>query len=129
MGAGTGAGLNLSGSGAPSGAAQTLRTRGQWFGEETHQLTLAEMASHNHGGATLGMNSNVSHSHSATKSYWHNSGSAPYTFTGGGSAIGLDTPTTNSASIDHTHSIYSAGSDTRHNTIPPYIVTNYIIKT
>lgn len=34
MGAGTGTGLNASGTGAPSGTAQTARTRGQWLGRK-----------------------------------------------------------------------------------------------
>ena len=48
MGAGTGTGQNASGTGAPSGTAQTARTRGQWLGEETHLLTTSEMPSHSH---------------------------------------------------------------------------------
>ncbi len=49
VGAGTGAGGGATGSGVVTGgAALTPRTVGQWFGEETHTLTLAETPAHTH---------------------------------------------------------------------------------
>lgn len=49
IGAGTGTGGGASGTGAPTGgSALTARANGAWLGEETHVLTVAELATHNH---------------------------------------------------------------------------------
>jgi microcystin-dependent protein len=140
MGSGTGVGLNASGTGVTSGTAMTARALGAWFGEETHLLTTAELASHTHantvsGGTTSGMSANTVHNHSVDRAAWTNSGSAPYTFTGGGSNIALQNiGINNSASLDHTHTFTpsisnaSAGSNSRHAIIPPCVVVNYLIK-
>jgi microcystin-dependent protein len=129
MGAGTGTGLNSSGTGLPSGTAQTARTRGQWLGEETHQLTTANMPSHSHNGATGNAGS---HSHTLSKevlTYVGSGGSRYDPYPGsvwtGSPAAGL----TLSTQADHSHTIPSNGSDGRHATIPPCVVLNYIIKT
>lgn len=101
MGAGTGTGLNSSGTGAPSGSAQTARTRGQWGGEEKHLLTLSEMPSHSHNLTT----------------YAASSGTSGYRlYDRYGDATNVISTNT-------------AGGDTRHDTIPPFVVLNYIIKT
>jgi microcystin-dependent protein len=147
MGAGTGTGQNAAGTGAPSGTAQTARTRGQWLGEETHLLTTAELASHTHantvgssaGGSnqiTGAMSANESHSHgSGVTGFWvYNSagvatiaGGSTYNASAGGSA------NTASTNLAHTHSIginnVAEGSGARHAIIPPIVVMNYIIKT
>ena len=143
MGAGTGSGLNSSGTGAISGSAQTARTVGQWLGEETHLLTTAELASHTHantvsGGSTGFMSANASHNHSLNKEVLTYAGSGgsrydpyPGSVWTGSIAAGL---TINSTNTDHTHTFTpsisnaSAGSDSRHNIIPPCVVVNYIIK-
>ena len=129
MGAGTGTGLNASGTGAPSGTAQTARTRGQWLGEETHLLTTSEMPSHSHNGATGNAGS---HTHTFSKEVLTYVGSGgnrydpyPGTVWAGSPAAGL----TLSTQADHSHTIPSNGSDGRHATIPPCVVLNYIIKT
>jgi len=142
MGAGSGVGLNSSGTGAPSGTAQTARTRGQWLGEETHLLTTAELASHTHdntvgssaGGSnsiTGGMNANENHSHYLDMSSYNGSGN--YT------AVGLNGPQypsngqTKTTNLAHTHNIginnVAAGGNSRHAIIPPVVILNYIIKT
>jgi microcystin-dependent protein len=101
MGAGTGTGLNSSGTGAPSGTAQTARTRGQWGGEETHLLSISEMPSHSHNLTT----------------YAASSGASGYRlYDRFGDATNVIGTT-------------SAGGDARHATIPPFVVLNFIIKT
>ena len=144
MGAGTGTGLNSSGTGAISGSTQTARTVGQWLGEETHLLTTAELASHSHantvsGGSTGSMSANASHTHGATKPIYiydpgvGSSGMAAGNYVRGNDSAGINPVT--ATSTDHTHTFTpsisnaSAGSDSRHATIPPCVVVNYIIKT
>jgi len=129
MGTGTGSGLNSSGTGAPSGTAQTARTLGQWGGEETHQLTLSNIPSHSHNGSTGNAGS---HTHTFSKevlTYVGSGGSRYDPYPGsvwtGSPAAGL----TLSTAADHSHSISANGSDGRHATIPPFVVLNYIIKT
>ena len=143
MGAGTGTGQNASGTGAPSGTAQTARTRGQWLGEETHLLTTAELASHTHPNTvgssasnnndqvTGNMNSNVTHSHYLNMSAYNGTGN--YTAVGYNGPLYPANGVTESANINHNHNIgitnVAAGGGSRHNTIPPVVVLNYIIKT
>ena len=128
MGAGTGTGLNSSGTGAPSGTAQTARTAGQWGGEETNLLTTNEMPSHNHNGATGNAGS---HSHTppggslgTANIVGHNlavSGGSQWSFT--------NSATITNTVADHSHSISSQGGGARHNNVPPFVVLNFIIKT
>ena len=143
MGAGTGTGLNSSGSGAISGSTQTARTVGQWLGEETHLLTTAELASHTHantvsGGSTGYMSANASHTHAATKPIYiydpgvSSGGLTASTYVRGNDSAGINPVT--ATNTDHTHTFTpsisnaNAGSDSRHATIPPCVVVNYIIK-
>ena len=137
MGAGTGTGLNSSGSGAISGSTQTARTVGQWLGEETHLLTTAELASHTHantvaGGTTGTMNSNTAHQHQHANVQGTSGGQYGLQDTGNAGSSGR--PYVTSTNTDHTHTFTpsisnaSAGSDSRHATIPPCVVVNYIIK-
>jgi microcystin-dependent protein len=144
MGAGVGVGLNASGTGAISGSALTSRTLGQWLGEETHLLTTAELASHSHantvsGGSTGSMSANASHTHSGFAHpllKYVGTGGNRADLAGGGAWIGTDSsPTTvNTQNTDHTHTFtpsisnVAAGSDSRHATIPPVLVTNLLIK-
>ena len=130
MGAGTGTGQNASGTGAPSGTAQTARTRGQWLGEETHQLTTTNMPSHSHNGATGNAGS---HSHTPASGL-QIAGTWPgITFllapSSGSTYIFSSTGTLTNTVADHSHTIPANGGDGRHATIPPVVVLNYIIKT
>jgi microcystin-dependent protein len=138
MGAGTGVGLNASGTGVTSGSAMTARALGAWFGEETHLLTTSELASHTHantvsGGTTGSMSANASHYHSLANMS-SSTGVGVYNITNR-SGGNTDTLYTNSTNTDHTHTFtpsisnVSAGSDSRHATIPPVLVMNFIIKT
>ncbi len=79
----------------------TARTVGATGGEETHALTDAEMASHTHG---LPMPSG--------------SGSTAYSIAHTASSVN-----------GYTEQTSSIGSDTPHNTMPPYTVVSFIIKT
>jgi len=139
MGAGTGTGLNASGTGAPSGTAQTARTRGQWLGEETHLLTSGELAAHTHGntvsgGSTSSMNRNATHTHTLVNA-GSSTGSGTYNFTVR-SGANTDTLSTNSTNTDHEHTftpsinnVANTPADGRHAIIPPCVVLNFIIKT
>ena len=143
MGAGTGTGLNASGTGAPSGTAQTARTRGQWLGEETHLLTTAELANHTHantvsGGSTSTNGGSHNHAPAGGSLFWvYNAAAGASVPAGSVYKIGADsnTATTASTNIDHSHTFtpsitnVAAGSGSRHDTIPPCVVLNYIIKT
>lgn len=141
MGAGTGTGLNSSGTGAISGSAQTARTVGQWLGEETHLLTTAELASHTHAntvGSSAGgsnqitgtMNSNTSHAHQNANVQGTSGGQYGIMDTANAGSSGRPFVTT--TNTDHTHAIginnVAEGGNIRHNIIPPCVVVNYIIK-
>lgn len=143
MGAGSGVGLNASGTGAPSGTAQTARTRGQWLGEETHQLTASELAAHTHAntvGSSAGGSNSITGPMSANENHSHYLDMSPYNNTGNYTAVGLNGPNypsngqTKSTNLAHTHNIginnvANTPADGRHATIPPCVVLNYIIKT
>ena len=128
--------------GVGTGSGLTTRTLGGTVGTETETLTSSQIPAHSHpntvsGGSTGGMSANTVHNHSVDRAAWTNSGSAPYTFTGGGSNIALQNiGINNSASLDHTHtftpSITNAnntGGGGSHNNMQPSIGLNYIIKT
>jgi len=106
MGAGTGTGLNATGTGAPTGTAQTARTRGEWFGEETHLLT----------GAESGV---PAHSHPVTQ-FLLNAAGAAVGYAAGPNGLNTSATTNNNT---------AANAANRHATIPPVIITNYLIKT
>lgn len=81
----------------------TLNTPNTYVGEKTHVLTVAELAAHTHNPLNGG------------KFITDLAGSDNATLSGGGT---FDRPATTS----------STGSGTAHNTIPPYLVVNFIIK-
>jgi microcystin-dependent protein len=131
MGAGTGPGQNASGTGAPSGTAQTARTRGQWLGEETHLLTTAEMPSHSHNGVT-----------GDAGSHFHSFGRPAVSFNSPSGNFSLSTPSgtlhrfsdsdgvnDTDTAPNHQHTITAEGGGSRHSVVPPVVVLNYIIKT
>ena len=109
MGAGTGTGLNASGTGAPTGTAQTARARGEWGGEETHLNTAAES----------GM---PAHLHTFDRGEW-----GPGAQGAAGSAVGVWAAT--KYTTQNTSTASAVNATNRHNTVPPFVVLNYLIKT
>jgi microcystin-dependent protein len=144
--------------GAGTGAGLTDRPLGSTFGEESHVLTVAELATHGHTGTT-GLQS-ANHVHAGTTggvSANHTHAMAGYTAqtfvqmaTSGSSGVyaaanpwtpadGIQTGgisqnhvhgfTTVGASADHAHAIPTDGSGAAHNNMPPALALNMIIKT
>ena len=100
-----GDGSVLLGAGNSGQAGATAHTLGQRGGEETHQLTIAELASH-------------AHPPGDGRNFVTNDGSVPGPNTGG--IFGGQSVRATTGSI---------GSDTPHNTLPPYVGVNFFIKT
>lgn len=108
IGLGQGSGGGSSGTGLPSGGSSlTNVTRGEWKGEETHQLTTAELATHTHPPA------------SPLTTFW-----GYYVSGDGGLAAGTSTYTQSGVSATG-----ATGSGTAHNNVQPVMGVNFIIKT
>jgi microcystin-dependent protein len=116
IGAGTGAGL----------MARTLNATG---GEETHVLTTAELASHNHGNTS---DESAQHTHTPAVGTYGQVNNFANESTGlGGGAVGPGGRGTPAGSVDsngHVHGTSAAGSGTAHNTMPPFFVVNWIVR-
>ena len=107
--------------GAGQGLSLSLRTIGQFLGEETHTLIIAEMPSHNHSITDPGH----SHHPSSGSNFITNLGSNHF----GNGPQSLDVSGATTAPAYTGISINSTGGDQAHNVMQPSIVVNYIIKT
>ena len=112
------------GAGGPNGyggVTTSTRTLAEVGGEEDHQLSDAEMPSHDHGSA-----GNHRHQPNDTSRDFvvHGSGGAVEYAITGGALKGNNSYTAYSGT--HTHS--TNGSDTAHNTMQPFGVIKWIIK-
>jgi len=107
-------------------------TLGAVGGSQNHTLTLGQIPSHNHGGAT---GSEGAHSHAITFSRRTNAtgevGVGANPLMGAHTPGGLPTPENSDTSsvAAHTHSIASAGGGEAHPNVQPTIVLNMIIRT
>jgi microcystin-dependent protein len=99
-----------------SGSGLTARVLGHALGEETHQLTTAELASHNHGVTDPG------HSHATDSS----TGAQPFiqAISGGNSDAAGQAVHTSTTGI----TIGYSGSGTAHNTMQPTVFLNCMVK-
>lgn len=122
MGAGTGTGLNASGTGLPAGTAQTARARGAWGGEETHLLSGGESGT-------------SAHSHPVSDpGHFHNYGVIGNGQVGGGVVTPTNSMTFTQQTASKTTGLTvsnstAANAASRHAVIAPFVVLNYIIKT
>jgi microcystin-dependent protein len=103
---------------------------GSTGGEKAHILSVAEMPSHAHGGSTLGMSANQSHSHSVEVSFQE---VAPldWDVSYGGNAIQVQRASarvTSAANTDHVHVVPVEGNGAAHNNEPQFYALTYIIK-
>lgn len=110
--------------GAGAGSGLTARALGAAFGEENHLLSVAEMPSHNHGGATGG----PAWAGSQGSNIYSTGGATNFVaITWAGAFIGGDVNKYND--FAHTHSISSQGGGGTHNNMQPALAVNVLIKT
>jgi microcystin-dependent protein len=104
-------------------------------GEGKHTLLLAELATHNHNGATG--NQSADHTHTFSDYYYTTTGNAPTTVQSGVGAAplfsvtdaqGFLANTTNVNGTNHTHTIPNAGTATPFNVVQPSLVCNWVMR-
>jgi microcystin-dependent protein len=107
----------------------SIRTKGQYSGEEVHQLSIAELASHNHGVAPGGQGPNNNrtsetgqHNHGGVTGTASHAGAQGVAATSGGNDVAEDQGThahTISPDGNHYHVLNGAGNDVPHNNMQP----------
>jgi microcystin-dependent protein len=137
--------------GSGQGAGLTNRALGAKGGEEIHALVIGEVPSHNHTGQTTNdltdhTHGDAGHSHGMSNppvnpgaAGWGSinfaagsAGKAPSNnnYAGGGESVtAVANAQIGGASNRHTHGITAQGGGGGHNTMPPFAVVNYLIKT
>lgn len=132
------------------------RPRGTTGGVESVALSVSELPSHNHGGATGSPNVSLSHNHGGATGSMNRNNPHYHTYTesmwqnvnvNGGSAFGVNaaqkTPQSwtsitdinhehaigDSGALSHTHSIPSQGGGDAHTNMMPFLASSVFIKT
>ena len=119
--------------GIGQGAGLTSRGLAEQFGSETHQLTEAELPSHDHTMDSSGAN----HRHAPggnEANYVTFTGnildtSRDFNLNGGGGPIDIYNTQTGTANANHTHNINDAGSDSPHANVQPSLGLMAVVKT
>ena len=119
---------NLGGTSANIVTSTAAHTMGGIDGEEKHLLTISEIPSHSHTGYTdtQGVHTHL-YSYAIPEVPWD----GDYGIRTGGNAVHRQYNwTTTQSSGSHSHNVYTytAGSDSLHNIMQPYMAVNYIIK-
>jgi len=105
---------------------------GETGGAKTHTLSIAELPSHNHNGATGGQTANHTHDTLIPRTNDNNTSASSIGFLyhgDDGTTATVTSKTSGGASSDHVHGITAQGSDSAHNNLQPYIVVYRWVRT
>lgn len=115
--------------GVGTGTGLTARALGVYLGTETHALTTAQLASHDHGNTT---DESATHTHTPAVGTYGQTNNFANESTGlGGGAVGpggRGTPAGSSDSNGHVHGTAVAGSGTAHPNMQPSAALNFVIR-